>query len=670
MRDLLENLVAAQRALETAQTREATAQALTAVLCSLLKDAAVQVVLDKEAMAAPPDCVEAAIESAMPIFEDDPRRFVVPLMDEEGVQGAVCIQTAQPPGPAEIAATLAYARIAADTLKRLSWRATPHVFQQLVENANVAIDVADLDGVITYANRAAARLYGYESPDDLIGRTISERYHDDSERLVADELIRRAQTPEGWIGEVTHKHQNGSPIPVKIAVFGLRDLHSKLASYGAIIQDMSETQHLLTSLKEHVWRREALNFIGTLLSSSLDRNHILRVAARQIVELLDVDHCSIAVINETGEVADLVAEYPVTDLQGAKIDLRGNPVYEAHRVSEFFISLDVANDERLSKMHDTLRALDIQSMLVVRLEVKGKLIGSIGLDSIGRKRVFSREDIEACRALANQIGLAIENADLYTQAVAANRLKSQFLATMSHELRTPLNAILGYTEMVLSGTYGPLTDRVRDRLNRVYRNGQQLLEMINDVLDLSKIEAGEMRLSLEPLELAPLILSAVGSVAPQVESKHLHLAVEIPANMPCAIADSGRLRQMVINLLSNAVKFTREGTITVRLQHLSVTEGIILEHPVLPGGEWVTISVEDTGIGIAPENFDIIFDAFRQVDGSTAREFGGTGLGLAITRQLAEMQGGKLWVQSELGRGSVFTLALPAASVAAVEGKA
>jgi signal transduction histidine kinase len=241
---------------------------------------------------------------------------------------------------------------------------------------------------------------------------------------------------------------------------------------------------------------------------------------------------------------------------------------------------------------------------------------------------------------------------------------------MSHELRTPLNAILGYTEMVLSGTYGPLTDRVRDRLNRVYRNGQLLLEMINDVLDLSKIEAGEMRLSLEPLELAPLVMSAIGSVAPQVENKHLHLAVEIPANMPCAVADRGRLRQMMINLLSNAVKFTREGTITVRLQHLSVTEAIILEHPVLPGGEWVTISVEDTGIGIAPENFDIIFDAFRQVDGSTAREFGGTGLGLAITRHLAEMQGGQLWVQSELGRGSVFTLALPAAPVVTVEGKA
>ncbi len=229
---------------------------------------------------------------------------------------------------------------------------------------------------------------------------------------------------------------------------------------------------------------------------------------------------------------------------------------------------------------------------------------------------------------------------------------------MSHELRTPLNAIMGYTEMVIKGVYGDLTERQRERLQRVYDNATHLLMLINDVLDLAKIESGRMTLNFEVLHVQPLIEAAIAQIAPLAEAKQLSLRAEIPDDLPMVEADTIRLRQVVLNLMSNAVKFTREGGVVVRAYSWELpdfVEGV----PLMPG-RWLCIAVEDSGIGIAQEDFDLIFDAFRQVDGSSVREFAGTGLGLPITRQLVEMQRGKVWLESEIGRGSTFTVALPA----------
>jgi signal transduction histidine kinase len=235
---------------------------------------------------------------------------------------------------------------------------------------------------------------------------------------------------------------------------------------------------------------------------------------------------------------------------------------------------------------------------------------------------------------------------------------------MSHELRTPMNAIIGYTEMVLAGIYGTLTPTQQDRLGRVYNNAKHLLDLINDILDLSRIETGNMKLDIIPTDVVPLVVGAIGNVAPMAEAKKLRISIELPNHEIIVPADPVRLRQVTLNLLGNAVKFTREGGIVVRVTKFTKLPDqrppIMPERVELPAGDWVAIAIMDTGIGIARENFEMIFEAFQQVDSSSIREYPGTGLGLSICRQLVTLHQGYVWVESERGVGSTFTVVLPA----------
>lgn len=232
------------------------------------------------------------------------------------------------------------------------------------------------------------------------------------------------------------------------------------------------------------------------------------------------------------------------------------------------------------------------------------------------------------------------------QAEEASRLKDQFLANMSHELRTPLNAIIGYTQIILQGISGELNSRQHDNMERILRNSENLLALINDVLDVAKIEAGRLEIVQRPFELRPWVDRVTSQMHGLAEEKQLDYQIFVDQELPKVIVgDSERLKQILLNLLSNAIKFTEKGGITVRLDQQEP------EH-------W-TLSVADTGIGIPAHAIEYIFDEFRQVDGSKIRQFGGTGLGLAIARNLSLMMGGKINVTSELGKGSVFTVTLP-----------
>ena len=228
---------------------------------------------------------------------------------------------------------------------------------------------------------------------------------------------------------------------------------------------------------------------------------------------------------------------------------------------------------------------------------------------------------------------------------AANRAKSQFLANMSHELRTPMNAIIGYTELMLDETYGPLTDKMRDIHRRVERNGRHLLGLINEVLDLSKIEAGQLTLTLGEYSVVEMVRSAISSVESLAREKGLRLYVTAPA-LPIACGDERRMSQVVLNLLGNAIKFTDTGEVEVLVQ----TEG-----------DRFSVAVRDTGPGIAPEDQRRIFEEFQQADTSLTRAKGGTGLGLAIARRIVELHGGSLSVESIPGNGATFTFAIPIA---------
>ncbi|HUH12807.1 MAG TPA: ATP-binding protein [Longimicrobiales bacterium] len=226
----------------------------------------------------------------------------------------------------------------------------------------------------------------------------------------------------------------------------------------------------------------------------------------------------------------------------------------------------------------------------------------------------------------------------------ASRLKSEFLANMSHELRTPINALLGYTALMQERIYGDLTEKQHTALDKIRGASRHLLDLINDILDLSKIEAGKMQVHLEEVRLQEIGVEVAQTLEPMVASKGLRFVRELEPDLPAILSDRTKIRQIVLNLLSNAIKFTHEGSVTLR---------------VTGSGTKVRISVQDTGIGISPENLQSIFEEFRQVDGSHTREYGGTGLGLSITKKLIDLLGGRISVASARGSGSTFDVELP-----------
>jgi signal transduction histidine kinase len=296
-----------------------------------------------------------------------------------------------------------------------------------------------------------------------------------------------------------------------------------------------------------------------------------------------------------------------------------------------------------------------RSVLAVPLLREGHPIGVLVL-ARSVTRPFTDKQVEVVTTFADQAVIAIENVRLFDeiqdksrQLAEASERKSQFLASMSHELRTPLNAIIGLTEMMVSNAARFGTEKAQEPLQRVNAAGTHLLSLINEILDLSKIEVGKLELNLEPVNLARLVDEVIGTAGQLAEKNKNRLAVEAQENLGTLTADSMRLKQILLNLLSNACKFTKEGEVALRVRR------------VADGRDWVELAVADTGIGLTAEQQAKLFQEFTQADSLTARRYGGTGLGLALSRKLARMMGGDVTVTSEPGKGSVFTVRLPAA---------
>jgi signal transduction histidine kinase len=282
-------------------------------------------------------------------------------------------------------------------------------------------------------------------------------------------------------------------------------------------------------------------------------------------------------------------------------------------------------------------------MLIVPLLRLGHIVGAL----VVRRKApgeFPESTVELLRTFADQSVLAIQNARLFREIeekgrelAQASQHKSQFLANMSHELRTPLNAILGYTELILDSVYGDMPEKARSVLDRVQRNGRHLLGLINDVLDLSKIEAGQLTLSLSDYSLKSVIHTVFSAVEPLANEKQIALKIDVAPQLPQGHGDERRLTQVLLNLVGNAIKFTD-----------------------------ITVAVRDTGPGISTADQAKLFQEFQQADNSITRKKGGTGLGLAISKRIIEMHGGRIWVESSPGHGSTFAFTLPVT----VEGQA
>jgi signal transduction histidine kinase len=295
----------------------------------------------------------------------------------------------------------------------------------------------------------------------------------------------------------------------------------------------------------------------------------------------------------------------------------------------------------------------IRTTLAVPMLKGDHLVGTITIYRLELKP-FTDKQIALVETFADQAVIAIENVRLFNEIQDKNRQlqmasenKSQFVSSMSHELRTPLNAIIGLTEMMVKNAARFGTEKAQEPLQRVNRAGTHLLGLINQVLDLSKIEAGKLELNPQTVRLAPLINEVIGTAGQLAEQNKNRLVVDAQESLGALTVDPMRLRQILLNLLSNACKFTKEGEVRLRARR------------VANGRDWIEFAVADTGIGMTPEQQAKLFEEFSQADAMTAQRFGGTGLGLALSRKLARMMGGDVTVTSEPGKGSVFTVRLP-----------
>jgi len=447
------------------------------------------------------------------------------------------------------------------------------------------------------------------------------------------------------------------------------------------IGDLAESFNQMLS---NLQKRTSLDDVSLNMLSHLELRDVLNVSMGTLKASFDAAFARIWLIGD-GDLCDDCIHAGICENKGQclhlkvtvgmyarddeylRVPLGGIKVGRIAETRKPFMTNDLANDSQIHN-YQWLRNRLIVSFAGYPLLIGDELLGVLALFSTNP---LSKEDFTILGSFANRTAMAIQNARLHTEIMELNlglerkvedrtqeleqaniklrkadQLKSEFLANMSHELRTPLNAIIGFAEILRDGLCGKLNEEQMASVLDIHESGKHLLQMINDILDLSKVEAGKMELRLEEFLLSEAIDNVLSIVRDMFNRKRLNLQVSVQDNIPYINADQVKFKQIMYNLLSNAVKFTPEnGSVTI---NASFDKDKFL------------VSVEDTGIGIAPENHETIFDEFRQLDSSRSRKYEGTGLGLALTRRLVELHGGSIWVESEgLGKGAKFFFTLP-----------
>ena len=415
---------------------------------------------------------------------------------------------------------------------------------------------------------------------------------------------------------------------------------------------LAELRARTDELARSVQELRALGEVGQAINSTLDVETVLRTIVTKAVELSATDAGAIYVFDEDRQEFRLRATYGMSEAMIAAITDRHIGIGDADIGAAAREPIQIADlrEAPASALNDIILAAGYRARLIVPLLRPDRTVGLL----VVRRRepgAFPQSTVDLLETFADQSVLAIQNARLFREIEEkgrelelASRHKSQFLANMSHELRTPLNAILGYSELILDNIYGEPSERMRGVLERVQSNGRHLLGLINAVLDLSKIEAGQLTLSINDYSLKEVVQSVFVAVESLATAKRLALKVDVPAALPTGCGDEQRIVQVLLNLVGNAIKFTEAGEVAIAA---SVENGAF------------TVAVRDTGPGIADADQARIFEEFQQVDNSSTRSKGGTGLGLAISKRIIEMHGGRIWVESKQGQGSTFAFRLP-----------
>jgi PAS domain S-box-containing protein len=514
------------------------------------------------------------------------------------------------------------------------------MFQALVEASGDLIAIATPEGRLLYLNRAGRRLLGVGDQDDITKRTMAEFFDEEWLSRAVTEIIPELLAGRRWKGETVCKNlATGEQIPVYTNAIGIpgpepgsvrllaevaRDLRPQKAAEA-------ERVSLLASL-------DLLAKAGSVLASSLDVETTLQNVAHLIAPAL-ASFCTVSLEDSAG-ATQLVAV------------AHEDPPREA-LVRDAFVryGLPTARDPEHREMLNELGAV---TAITVPLAVSGRTLGAMTLASTASDRRSDAIDAGLAEELARRVAVALDNARLFEaaqierrRAEEANQAKDDFLATVSHELRTPLSAMLGWTQMLRGGDFD--ADRRAKALDTIERNARAQAQLIEDLLDISRIITGNLRLDVRPMSLVQVVEAAIEAVRPAAEAKGVRIQSSLDPEVGAILGDPDRLQQVVWNLLSNAVKFTSSrGLVEVRLRQI---------------GSHVEIAVEDNGRGIAPDFLPHVFERFRQAEGGAQRG-PGLGLGLAIVKHIVDLHGGTIRASSEgTGRGATFVVRLPIAPV-------
>ncbi|OLC56358.1 MAG: hypothetical protein AUH85_06420 [Chloroflexi bacterium 13_1_40CM_4_68_4] len=447
-------------------------------------------------------------------------------------------------------------------------------------------------------------------------------------------------SPVTRLAELAQRIEAGD-LGVRITQHSSHEIGTLERAFDTMARSLDERERLQQS---YLAEARTMNAVADSVVGVTNREKIFSESLARLVALLGANSAAIVLRDEGPPVEQSGSKLAAAATMGIDAD---TAITLAARV------LASSKAEPNVVQRTLLQSGTIRTGAHVPLSARGRSIGVISA-YFTEVRDITDSEARAMRTVARLVSVAKENADLVTelrennvQLERANRLKSEFLASVSHELRTPMNAIIGYTKLMLDGLDGDITEQQEADLKRVAQAADNLLALINDLLDLSKIEAGRMEIHPEDVELTVIVNEVMELVRPAASAKGLQVRSFATSQLPKAFVDPAKTRQILANLMANAVKFTDRGNVTLEA---SEENG------------WITVAVSDTGIGIPTQAMAYIFEEFRQADSSTTRKYGGTGLGLAITRRLVELQGGRIWVESEPDKGSTFRFTLPTRS--------